>query len=133
MSAIPAERRERTIDVTLWMATAASAFLTVWLSVLVSPPGTNAFDNADKWQHFVAYVVTVSLFMLAAVWRPGRGPGLFWSLRWWVLPLAVVGAGAIEIVQGWTGREREAADWVAGSSGAAVAVVANLWLRRSRS
>ena len=130
MSAIPAERRERTIDVTLWAAAAASAFLTVWLSLVVSPPGTNAFDSADKWQHFVAYVVTVTLFMLAAVWRPGRGSGRFWSLRWSVLPLTVAGAGAIEIVQGWTGREQEAADWVAGSAGAAVAVVANLWLRR---
>jgi VanZ family protein len=72
----------------------------------------------------------VSLFMLAAVWRPGRGEGRFWSVRWWVLPLASLGAAAIEVVQSRIGRDAEVADWVAGTVGAAIAVAVNLWLQR---
>jgi VanZ family protein len=47
-----------------------------------------------------------------------------------VLPLAVVAAAAIELVQGPLGREQELADWVAGSAGAALAVGVNAALRR---
>jgi VanZ family protein len=130
MSAFHEQTRGRTIDIALWTATTIAAGMTAWLSLVVSPPGTNAFSDADKIQHLVAYVVTVSLFMLAAVWRPGRGGGLLWGARAWVLPIAIVGSGAIEVVQGWTGRNQEVADWVAGSVGAAIAVGINAWLRR---
>lgn len=130
MSAIPVQARERAIDLLLWGATAVSTGMTMWLSLVVAPPGTSAFSDADKVEHLVAYVVTGSLFMLAAVWRPGRGEGRLWGLRAWVLPAAILGSGAIEIVQGWIGRNQELADWVAGSAGAAIAVGVNVWLRR---
>jgi VanZ family protein len=107
----------RGIDAALWTGTALSAGLTVWLSLLASPPGTAAFEGADKVEHLLAYAITVSLFLLAAV-------------RGWVLPLAVVAAAAIELVQGPLGREQELADWVAGSAGAALAVGVNAALRR---
>lgn len=130
MSAIPEQARERAVDLVLWAATAVSAAMTVYLSLVVAPPGTSAFSDADKVEHLIAYAVTGSLFMLAAVWRPGRGEGLLWGLRAWVLPAAILGSGAIEIVQGWIGRNQELADWVAGSAGAAIAVGVNVWLRR---
>lgn len=125
-----ATTRVRAIDAALWTGTAVSGGLTVWLSLVTSPPGTSSVEGIDKVEHLVAYAATVSLFLLAAVWRPGRGPGVLWGLRGWVLPLAVVAAGAIEVVQGWIGREQEFADWVAGSLGAGVAVWVNVALRR---
>lgn len=121
---------QRGIDAALWTGTALSAGLTVWLSLLASPPGTAAFEGADKVEHLLAYAITVSLFLLAAVWRPGRGPGVLWAARGWVLPLAVAAAAAIELAQGPLGREQELADWVAGSAGAALAVGVNAALRR---
>lgn len=120
----------RMIDAALWTATAVSGVLTVVLSLVASPPGTSAFPGVDKVEHLVAYAATVSLFLLAAVWRPGRGEGRWWAVRGWVLPAAVVAAGAIELIQGPIGREQELADWVAGSLGAALAVAGNVALRR---
>jgi VanZ family protein len=125
-----ATTRVRAIDAALWTATAVCGGLTVWLSLVTSPPGTSTVEGIDKLEHLVAYATTVSLFLLAAVWRPGRGPGALWGVRNWVLPLAVVAAGAIEIVQGSIGREQEFADWVSGSLGAGLAVWANVALRR---
>ena len=119
----------RAIDAALWLGTAVSAGLTVWLSVVATPPGTKAFEGIDKLEHFVAYAGTVSLFLLAAVWRPGRGEGLLWRFRGWVLPAAVALASAIELIQGEIGREQELADAVAGALGAALAVGANVLLR----
>ena len=130
MSTTSSDVRVRAIDAVLWVATAVSAGLTVWLSVVTTPPGTKALKEIDKLEHFVAYAGTVSLFMLAAVWRPGRGEGLLWRFRGWVLPLAVALAGAIELIQGEIGREQELADAVAGGLGAALAVGTNVLLRQ---
>lgn len=118
------------IDGALWLCTAVSAGLTSWLSLGASPPGTSAFPHADKVEHLLAYAVTTSLFMLAAVWRPGRGEGVVWGLRKGVLPAAVTVAIVIEIAQGPIGRERELADAVAGGLGALAAVSGNVALRR---
>ncbi len=86
---------------------------TLWLSLAAVPPGTSAFDGADKVEHGLAYLVTSLLVLLAAVWRPGRGDGPF--ARWWwaVLATMVAAGGAVEIVQSFVGREAEVADWVA--------------------
>jgi len=71
-----------------------------------------------------------TLFLLAAVWRPGRGDGPFAT---WQAPLlaAILAAGAIvEIVQVPLGREGELGDWVAEVVGVAAAALLIAGLRR---
>lgn len=130
MSTTSSDLRVRTIDAALWLGTAVSAGLTVWLSIVAAPPESSVVEGIDKLQHLLAYAATVSLFLLAAVWRPGRGAGLLWGMRAWVLPLALAAAAAIEVIQGRIGRQQEVADAVAGGLGAALAVVTNVALRR---
>jgi VanZ family protein len=104
---------------------------TVWFSFGGSPPGADAFPGADKVDHAIAYFATSLSFLLAAVWRPGRGDGPFptWG-RW--MPFLAVGAGIlIEVIQGTTGsREAEVMDVVAEVIGVAAALTIHAWLRR---
>jgi VanZ family protein len=130
MRRIPARPTSRLIDAILWSLSAVSATLTVWLSLLSVPPGTPAFAQADKVQHFVAYLVTSGLLYLAAVWRPGRGDGVFGGAGPILGVAFVAAAGAIELLQAVVGREAEVLDWVAGSVGAAMAYLVLSRLRR---
>jgi VanZ family protein len=76
---------------------------------------------SDKAWHFLAYAATVGLFLLAAVWRPGRGPGI----APWAAPYLVVGgvvAGSlIEIIQTGFNRHRDVKDALADLAGSLVA------------
>ena len=104
--------------------------VTLWLSLAEVPPGTSAFGGADKVEHAFAYFVTSLLVLLAAVWRPGRGNGVLWPWRWWVLGAMALAGGAVEIVQSYVGREAELADWVAEIVAVALAAgVLALWRR----
>lgn len=106
---------DRALDVVLWGLTFASAGLTLWLSLGPVPPGASAFPGADKVFHGVAFFVTTLLFLFAAVWRPGRGPGPFARLVPYVI-LAVIAAGlVVEAMQGalTVDRRPELADWLA--------------------
>jgi hypothetical protein len=116
-SPVPTARRsrQRALDAALWALTFASAGLTVWLSLGSVPPGASAFPGADKLFHGIAFFVTTLLFLFAAVWRPGRGPGPFAGLVPYVL-LAVIAAGlVVEALQGALTADRrpELADWLA--------------------
>jgi len=122
--------RLQPVDVVLWALACASAGLTAWFSLWNVPPTSTAFPHVDKVQHLVAYVVTSSLIFLAAVWRPGRGPGPF--ARWpaAVALLLVAGAGVVELLQAALEREAELWDWLAGTLGVALALAGTMWLRR---
>ncbi len=122
-------RQQSWIDPFLWTATGLCATVTLWLSVWSVPPGTSAFGGADKVEHAVAYFVTTMLFLLAAVWRPGRGDGVLAPWKWWVLVGVALAGGALEFVQSQVGRKAEFTDWVAEliAVGAAAAVLG--WMR----
>ena len=91
-------------------------------SLAAVPPGAQLFENADKVLHGVAFAGTSFLFLLAAVWRPGRGEGPFpWAATWIVLAAGVTGF-AIEIVQGHAGRQRSGLDFLADVIGVVVAI-----------
>ena len=111
------------IDRGLWALTAACAAATFWFSFVTSPPGADLFPGADKVVHAIAFFTTTLSFLLSAVWRPGRGEGLF-PLGWrWFLPAAVAGGVVIEIFQTMIpARTAEANDILAGSIGIAAAV-----------
>jgi hypothetical protein len=125
--------RERTIDALLWVLAAASAGLTLWLSLGPVPPGAGAFPGADKAFHGLAYFVTTLLLLFAAVWRPGRGRGPLARFAP-ALILAMVCSGlVVEVLQGMLTerRELEIADWVADTAGVLTAAALHTFLRRT--
>jgi VanZ family protein len=122
--------REARIDVVLWAATVASAFVTLWWSLVQLPPARSLFRALwwslvslpserhlfrffDKLEHGLGYFVTTLLLLLVAVWRPGRGDGPF--ARWgvWVPIVLIAAGGAIEVVQSTIGRDMQVGDWIA--------------------
>jgi VanZ family protein len=122
------------VDALLWALTVACAAATVWFSFVDPPPGAGSFTGADKIMHGVAYLATSFCFLLAAVWRPGRGPGRF-PLVGQRVPFLAVGAGIlIEILQGMTAtRQAEVGDVLAELVGVLAAFAIHGWLRtRSR-
>ena len=124
--------QDRLVDTLLWALTFASAGLTLWLSLGPVPPGASAFPAADKVFHGVAYFVTTLLFLFAAVWRPGRGPGPLARFGPLVL-VAVIGAGLlVEYLQGalTTRRGAELGDWVADMAGVLGAALVHRLVRR---
>jgi VanZ family protein len=120
------------LDILLWVLTAFSAAMTLVFSIGLVPPGADGFPHADKVWHGLAYFITSLLFLLAAVWRPGRGAGPFPRAG---IPFALLGSaagGLVEIAQGFTAtRDPEFLDWMADAVGilAALGVVVVLRAR----
>lgn len=129
---VVAQVETRAVDAILWGLAAASASLTLLLSLGPVPPGSSAFPEADKVFHAIAYFVTTLLCLLAGVWRPGRGPGSLASVSWIVPAAALAGGAVIEIMQGVITSEREPqlVDWLAEVAGVFLAVAAVSALRR---
>jgi VanZ family protein len=119
-------RREHRIDLVLWGVAAVAIGLTVVLSFVGEPPGSGFGHGIDKLEHAIAYFVTVTAILLAAVWRPGRGPGRFAGARWWIVG-AALGAGAlIEVLQSTmtADRQGDVRDWLAEVVGVGLALLA---------
>jgi hypothetical protein len=87
----------------------------------------------DKLLHFGAYAATTGAFLLAAVWRPGRGDGLVPRAAPALVAVAIVVAAGLEVAQTTLVADRTAdgLDAVAGSLGAALALVCWTALRRA--
>jgi hypothetical protein len=127
-------RRGRLIDVALWTSTAALAFVTLMYSFALSPPGTGSFPLADKFGHGLMYFATFFCFLLAAVWRPGRGDGPF-PKKGLIFAFSVVAAGvAVELLQEFatTNRHAELGDMIAEVVAAFGALAILAWMRRAR-
>jgi hypothetical protein len=129
---VPATSRSRSIDAALWGATFLSAGLTLYLSLGPVPPGAGAFPNSDKVWHALFYAVTTFLFLLAAVWRPGRGAGPFPRAGLVGIAVILLAGGAVELLQGVMTeyREPELWDWIAELLGVTVALGMLALLRR---
>jgi hypothetical protein len=115
--------RGRLIDVALWTSTAALAFVTLMYSF------AGSFPLADKFGHGLMYFATFFCFLLAAVWRPGRGDGPF-PKKGLVFAFSVVAAGvAVELLQGFatTNRHAELGDMIAEVVGAFGALAILAW------
>jgi VanZ family protein len=125
-------RHERAIDALLWGLAASSAALTLWLSLGPVPPGTGAFPGADKVFHGLAYFVTTLLFLFAAVWRPGRGPGPLARFAPALIVAIVCSGFVVELMQQvlTETRELEVADWLADAAGALAAAALHALIRR---
>jgi VanZ family protein len=120
------------VDVSLWAAAVLCGAATLWFSFVATPPETTTFPDVDKVEHAFAYFATTLLVLLAAVWRPGRGDGPF-ARWWWALLLTLILAGAaVEVAQGFAGRDAEVLDWIAEIVAVALAWgVLTRWRRRS--
>jgi VanZ family protein len=127
-------RRERLVDTALWTTTAVLTLLTLLFSFGLRAPGSGSFAFADKLGHGAMYFATFLCFLLAAVWRPGRGDGSF-PTRALLFAIGVVMAGiVIEVLQevATDGRRAEVGDVVAEVAGAFGALAIHTWMRRAR-
>ena len=126
-------RRGRLIDGALWATTAALAILTLLFSFGLSPPGIGTFAHADKVGHGAMYLATFSCFLLASVWRPGRGDGRFPTSAPLFAIIVLTAGIAIEVLQevATDRRRAEVGDVVAEVLGIVGALAIHTWLRRS--
>ena len=101
----------------------------------VEPPGAGLGHGIDKVQHALAYFVTMLAALLAAVWRPGRGPGRFPGARWLIAAGALACGAMIEILQSvsTTNRQGDVGDWLAEVVGVGLAVLAQRVLEQRSS
>lgn len=121
------------VDTVLWALTAGLALVTVLYSFGLSPPGTGSIPLADKIGHGLIYAATFFCFLLAAVWRPGRGDGPF-PTRGLVFALGAVAiGGALEVLQEilTESRHAELGDLIAEVLGAFGALALHVWVQRS--
>ncbi|HEY7280007.1 MAG TPA: VanZ family protein [Actinomycetota bacterium] len=108
------------VEACFWIAAVGSIVATVVYSLGPAPSELNAFPFADKVFHATAYGAITLTWLLAAVWRPGRGGGV---LAGDGVPLVigaiVLGAG-IEVAQHFVSRDAQFLDAVADVVGALV-------------
>jgi hypothetical protein len=119
----------------LWATTIGLALLTLLFSFGLRPPRTGAFPIADKFGHGAMYFATFLCFLLAAVWRPGRGDGPF-PTKASLFAFSVVMAGiVIEVLQevATAHRHAEVGDVHAEGIGAFGALAVQAWMRRAGS
>lgn len=103
-------RRSRAVDAGLWALFFVAVAAIVFWSLGPTPPGAGTLQGFDKVLHGLAYMIATLLFLLAAVWRPGRptdGSGIEPRV---LLPVAVVAVSvgcALELGQGMLTSDRE--------------------------
>ncbi|MBI2238268.1 MAG: VanZ family protein [Actinobacteria bacterium] len=98
--------------------------LNLFFSFAPLPPGADVFVMADKLLHLLAYAATTGAFLLAAVWRPGRGPGRYPRAASAIVAVAVALSVASEVLQGAVfDRDADVLDTVADLLGVAAAYV----------
>lgn len=122
----------RAVDVVLWTA-AIGTLATVLLFSLGPGAGPSGIFAADKLWHGIAYAALTGTWLLAAVWRPGRGPGRFPGGAPLVVIALVVLGGLLELLQGVVGRFADPLDWLANLVGVILVAAAWLLLRRGAS
>jgi hypothetical protein len=121
------------IDIALWATTALLTLLTLLFSFGLRAPGSGSFAFADKLGHGAMYFATFLCFLLAAVWRPGRGDGSF-PTKAPVFAIGIVVAGAVvEVLQevAITNRHAEIGDVLAEVIGAFAALAVHAWMKRA--
>lgn len=98
--------------------TAALALIILGLS-LIPLPAPPSMPGTDKLHHLIAYA---ALTLPCAVLWPRALP--------WVLPLIILEAGLIEIIQPYVNRMREWADFVADLKGVGLGLILGLALHQ---
>jgi VanZ family protein len=107
--------RVRALETLVWISAWTVLALALVGSLTPQEPAEPSFS--DKVTHALGYTALCSLFLLAAVWLPLRGPGRFPSSAGAVMvAIAAVGV-VIEILQGFVGRTVDVLDVAANMAG----------------
>jgi len=116
-------RGSQLFDAALWAASLGLFVLSLVFSWGPPPPSPNV-SWFDKVWHGLGYGALTGTLLLAAVWRPGRGPGRFprTGLRVALLVLAL--AWLTEVLQAPFGRDASPTDGLVDFIGVAVALAA---------
>jgi hypothetical protein len=110
------------VDLVLWVVAWLLVAGVVWSSLGPPPSALADLSFGDKLLHFGAYAATTVTFLLAAVWRPGRGSGGFSRSAPLIVGAAIVLSCVIELAQGaFTSRTADGWDAVASILGAVAA------------
>ena len=125
----PTHAISRAVDAVLWTAALAVLGAVVFLSVGPGGPRTGIFA-ADKLWHALSSAALTGSWLLAAAWRPGRGPGRFPGAALSIVVGAAVLGGVLELLQGIVGRSADPLDWLADVAGITGALGAWVLLRR---
>jgi VanZ family protein len=118
------------VEPAIWLVALACLALTVTFSILRPPQPPAVVPASDKFLHFGAYFTTTLAFLLASVWRPGRGAGRWPKAGFAIVAAAIVLGVAMELVQSTIGRDAEVLDVVADAAGALAACAAWTLVRR---
>jgi VanZ family protein len=120
----------RLVDIGLWAASIALLVLSFVFS-WGPPPPSPAVGWFDKVWHFLGYGVLCGTLLLAAVWRPGRGPGRFPRASLLIAALVLLVAWLTEALQAPFGRDVQLTDALADLAGTAVLFA--VWKATARS
>ncbi len=85
------------------------ALLIIWGELTPHPPNVDAIFGWDKLEHFTAYFGLASMATMVLGIRRALG---------WALGCVILLGGALEILQGYTGRDPDIHDFIANSIGA---------------
>lgn len=92
--------RDAVVDGFLWTLCVLCLGAILWGSLAAPPQALVSFPHADKLFHFSSYFTFVGLFLLTAVWRPGRGAGAYPTSGKIAIAGAIVLGALLEIAQG---------------------------------
>lgn len=105
-------------EAAFWIAAFGTVVATFVYSLGPAPSMLHAFPAADKVVHACAYGAITLTWLLAAVWRPGRGGGVIAGSGLRVVIAAIFLGSAVEIAQHVVQRDAELLDAVADTVGA---------------
>jgi hypothetical protein len=117
-------RSSAVIEAAFWIAAFGTVVATFVYSLGPAPAALHAFPVADKVFHTSAYGAITLTWLLAAVWRPGRGGGVIAGDGLGVLIAAIVLGSTVEIAQHLVHRDAEVLDAVADTVGAVLGFAA---------
>jgi hypothetical protein len=124
---------ERRIDAALWGLVVVSVLMTLFWALGPRPPGARLFPRADKVFHALAFATMLGTFMLAAIWRPGRGTGPYPEAYAPAVATLLALGLVIELLQGeLLGRDADLLDVAAEVLGMVAVTGALSWWRRRR-
>jgi len=111
-------RQSALVEAAFWIAAFGTVVLTFVYSLGPAPSALNAFPIADKVFHATAYGAITLTWLLAAVWRPGRGGGVLAGDAVGVVIAAILLGSGVEIAQHYVHRDAQVLDAVADVVGA---------------
>jgi VanZ family protein len=125
----PTKRGSPLVEILVWLVAFGTVAATIAYSLGPAPAALNEFPLADKVFHICAYAAMTAAWLLAAVWRPGRGDGIVPRDAPAFVVCAVLLGAAIEIAQDFGDRSADPFDALSDAVGAILGLAAWAGLR----